>query len=193
MRVAEVQRESRETNVRIAINLDQHEEPIIHTPVPLFSHFLLALALHSGIGVTIDADGDVDVDPHHLIEDVGIVMGLCLDQALGNRLGIARFGQRLLPMDEALILTAVDLSGRGQLYWRGDFPDRPINGVSAEVWSEFFVALARNARMTLHVQYLFGTNAHHVYEATFKAVGRALRESIAHDGQEHISSTKGVL
>lgn len=193
MRQATVQRSTQETTISAWVNLDQAAPPVIRTNLPLFSHFLTAFGTHSRLSVQVEATGDVDVDPHHLVEDVGIVLGQCVDQALGDRRGIQRFGQRYLPMDEALVLAAIDISGRGQLFWSGDFPDRPINGVSSEVWPEFFGAFAANSRMTLHLRYVAGKNAHHVYEASFKALGRALYEAVAPVSDGSVPSTKGVL
>ncbi|AEJ39101.1 Imidazoleglycerol-phosphate dehydratase [Sulfobacillus acidophilus TPY] len=188
-----IERTTRETSVSVWVSLDRRAEPQISTNLPLFSHFLTALTHHSGLAWRIQAEGDVDVDPHHLIEDVGIVMGQAVAQALGNHAGIRRFGQRYLPMDEALVLCALDISGRGRCYWGGAFPDRPINGVSAEVWPEFFQAFAAQAGITLHLRYIAGENAHHVYEAAFKALGKALSEAVALVPGVGIPSTKGVI
>lgn len=193
MREAELSRNTKETRITGRVQLDVTGPSSIHTNLPLFTHFLTAFATHSGLVIDVDAEGDVEIDPHHLVEDVGIVLGQCLDKALGNRAGITRFGQRLLPMDEALILCAIDISGRGRLYWDAAFPDHAINGVEAEVWPEFFNALAANTGMTLHLRCVTGTNTHHIYEASFKATGRALAEAVALTGLSGIPSTKGVL
>lgn len=192
MREGEVSRRTAETTVMARVALDRETPLAIRTNLPLFTHFLTAFATHSRLSVTVEASGDIEVDPHHLIEDVGIVLGQAVHQALGDRRGIARFGQRYLPMDEALVLCALDISGRGQLYWAGPFPDRPVNGVSAEVWPEFFRAFAARAGITLHLVCVAGDNAHHVYEAAFKALGRALFEAVQQVSRD-IPSTKGVL
>lgn len=192
-RVATVDRTTQETRVRVEWDLDGPPIRAITTNLPLFSHFLSAMAQHSGCGITIEASGDVEVDPHHLIEDVGITLGQGIHQALGNRQGIVRYGQRWLPMDEALVLVVVDFSGRGQLYWHGPFPDRAVGGVSAEVWPEFFNGFARHAGATLHIRCETGINAHHIYEACFKGLGRALGEAVALTGSDAIPSTKGAL
>lgn len=193
MREAEIHRTTAETAITVSLGLDTFESPQIVTNLPLFTHFLTAFAFHGRFRVAIDAEGDVSVDPHHLVEDVGIVLGQALREALGDRRDIARFGQRCLPMDEALVLCALDLSGRGQCYWAPGFPDRAINGVSSEVWPEFFRAFSRLSGTTLHLRCIAGDNAHHVYEACFKALGRALAEAVAPLDQRGISSTKGVL
>lgn len=191
-RYAKIVRETRETTVTLELDLDQQNAPLIETNLPLLSHFVTALSTHSYFSVNLKASGDVEVDAHHLVEDVGIVWGQALAQALGDRRGVARFGQRVLPMDDALVLCAVDLSGRGQCYWSGGFPDRAIGSVSAEVWPEFFHGLARNAALTLHMRHVCGDNAHHVYEACFKGLGQALREATRIVGAG-LLSTKGVL
>ncbi|MHB1610925.1 MAG: imidazoleglycerol-phosphate dehydratase HisB [Sulfobacillus sp.] len=193
MRESTVIRQTRETKISITLRLDTPDTAsVIETNLPLFTHFLTALTFYSGLYWDIHALGDVEVDPHHLVEDVGIAMGQALDQALGDRTGILRFGQQYLPMDEALVLCVLDFSGRGQLYWQGSFPDRPINGISSEIWPEFFNGLARHARMTLHLRYLEGINAHHVYEAAFKALGRALSQAVT-TVDNRMPSTKGSL
>lgn len=192
-RTANVVRTTRETDIELALNLDPSEAShTIETDLPLLTHFLSAFAQHGGFGLTLRARGDVAVDPHHLVEDVGIALGQALRRALGEARGIHRFGQRLLPMDEALVLVALDLSGRGQLFWRGPFPDRPINGVASEVWPEFFKGLAQHGGVTLHVVAESGENAHHMIEAAFKGLGRALREATRIEGAG-VPSTKGVL
>ncbi|MCY0877930.1 MAG: imidazoleglycerol-phosphate dehydratase HisB [Firmicutes bacterium] len=191
-RSADVERTTQETSVRVHLELDAQAPPHIETNLPLLTHFVSALAVHGRFSVDLAAHGDVEVDAHHLVEDVGIALGSAFREALGDRRGIQRFGQRLMPMDEALVLCAVDISGRGQCFWSGDFPVRAIGTVSGEVWPEFFHGFARHAGMTVHLSYLFGQNAHHVYEAAFKGLGQALHEAcqVRHD---LLPSTKGVL
>ncbi|MDA8205292.1 MAG: imidazoleglycerol-phosphate dehydratase HisB [Thermaerobacter sp.] len=191
-RAARVERKTRETAILLHINLDQAAEPRIETNLPLFTHFFTAFATHSGFAVELQAHGDVEVDAHHLVEDVGIVLGQAVKQALGDKRGIFRFGQRLLPMDDALVLCALDISGRGQCFWSPGFPDRAIGSTPAEVWPEFFHGFARTAGVTLHMRYLAGDNAHHIYEASFKGFGRALAEAVRLVG-EALPSTKGLL
>ncbi len=191
-RTAKINRVTKETSVDLSLNLDCPSKTAIETNIPLLTHFISALALHGRIGMTLSATGDVDVDAHHLVEDVGITLGMALNQALGDNRGIARFGQRLLPMDDALVLCALDISGRGQCYWWGAFPTHAIGTIGAEVWPEFFHGLARSAGVTLHMRHLAGTNAHHVYEASFKGLGQALKEAVRKTGDE-LPSTKGML
>ncbi len=193
MRQHEIHRKTKETEVRATVNLDSNEPLEIYTQLPLFTHFLTALGKHSHLSWQVSAEGDIEVDPHHLVEDTGIVMGQALRGALGDMHSIQRFGQRLLPMDDALLLCALDISGRGQLYWSGSFPDRPINGINAEIWPEFFHAFASHAEITLHLVCQSGVNAHHTYEAAFKALGQALYEAVQISGSDGVPSTKGVL
>jgi imidazoleglycerol-phosphate dehydratase len=187
-----IQRQTRETAIDLELDLDRSGDPHIDTNLPILSHFVSAFALHSGFFLRLSAQGDVEVDAHHLVEDVGIVLGEGVREALGDRRGIARFGQRLLPMDDALVLCAIDLSGRGQCFWSGAFPDRAIGAVGSEVWPEFFNGFARSAGATLHMRWMEGANAHHVYEACFKGFGRALAEAV-HTAGCTLPSTKGVL
>lgn len=193
-RVKSIQRKTKETDIALTLDIDGRltEENIV-TGLPLFDHFLSALVQHSGYGLELKAEGDLLVDPHHLVEDVGICLGDALNAALGDRGGIQRFGQRYLPMDEALVLVALDISGRGQLFWSGPFPDRAINNVASEVWPEFFKALAQHAQITLHVVCHRGENAHHVMEACFKGLGRALKEATTLTTTLAAPSTKGMI
>lgn len=191
-RHALVERVTQETRVRVEVDLDQPRAPEVVTEVPLFTHFLQALGHHGRFALSVEAAGDVAVDPHHLIEDVGIALGAAVRQALGNGAGIRRYGQRWLPMDEALVLVVVDISGRGQCYWDPAFPNRPVGGVAAEVWPEFFRGFARSGGITLHLRLSAGENAHHIYEAAFKGLGQALAEAVAVVGTT-VPSTKGVL
>ncbi len=193
-RTASVHRITEETNIDLELDLDHRlDTSRVETDLPLFNHFLTALVRHSGYGMRLSAQGDLAVDPHHLVEDVGIVFGDALNRALGDAKGIHRYGQRYLPMDEALVLVVVDISGRGQLFWQGAFPDRPINGVASEVWPEFFKGFAQHGRTTVHVVCQAGTNAHHVIEASFKGLGRALAEATRITGEATVPSTKGLL
>jgi imidazoleglycerol-phosphate dehydratase len=192
-RQAHLTRTTTETDIRLGLDLDEALTVQIQTGLPLFDHFLRAFAQHSGFGLSVEATGDLNVDPHHLVEDVGIVLGDAVAQALGDRRGIQRFGQRFLPMDEALVLVVLDISGRGQLFWSGPFPDRAVNQIASEVWPEFFKGFAQHGGVTLHLTCHAGQNAHHVYEATFKGFGRALAEATRLTGKQEIPSTKGAL
>lgn len=192
-RKAEIVRETKETTIRVAVNLDRFEPPQVETNLPLLSHFFSALSFHSGFAVSLRGDGDVGVDPHHLVEDVGIAFGQALRQSLQESRSIRRFGEVIQPMDEALVLVAVDISGRGQFYQGPGFPDRMVGTVGAEVWPEFFHGLARSLGATLHLRRICGENAHHTYEACFKGTGRALGLALLEREDGRVPSTKGVL
>jgi imidazoleglycerol-phosphate dehydratase len=155
---------------------------------------LTALARHSGFDLEVQAKGDLEVDDHHTVEDVGIVLGQAFDQALGEKRGITRFGDCALPMDEALVLAAVDISGRGQLHYEVAVPIELIGSFDTTLAKEFFIAFASNAQLTLHLRSLAGENSHHILEAAFKATARALRTAVAFDPRvTDVPSTKGAL
>lgn len=193
-RRAEISRSTKETQITVSLDLDGAGTAHIDTPVPFFNHMLDAFTRHSLIDVTVEAEGDVDVDDHHTVEDVGIVLGAVLREALGTKAGIARFGQAIVPMDEALVLCAVDISGRGQAFVEVPFEVQTIGSFDTQLVKEFFLAFAREAGITLHVRLLAGENAHHVAEACFKACGRALRQAVEFDPRvTGVPSTKGSL
>lgn len=193
-RRAEISRSTKETQITVSLDLDGAGTARIDTPVPFFNHMLDAFTRHSLIDVTVEAEGDVDVDDHHTVEDVGIVLGAVLREALGTKAGIARFGQAIVPMDEALVLCAVDISGRGQAFVEVPFEVQTIGSFDTQLVKEFFLAFAREAGITLHVRLLAGGNAHHVAEACFKACGRALRQAVEFDPRvTGVPSTKGSL
>ncbi len=193
-RRAEISRSTKETQITVSLDLDGAGTARIDTPVPFFNHMLDAFTRHSLIDVTVEAEGDVDVDDHHTVEDVGIVLGAVLREALGTKAGIARFGQAIVPMDEALVLCAVDISGRGQAFVEVPFEVQTIGSFDTQLVKEFFLAFAREAGITLHVRLLAGENAHHVAEACFKACGRALRQAVEFDPRvTGVPSTKGSL
>lgn len=156
---------------------------------------LTLFAKHGRFGLDVSCRGDTQVDYHHTVEDVGIVLGAALDECLGDKRGIRRYGSMLLPMDEALVLCALDLSGRAQLVYALDIPAQKVGDFDTELAEEFFMALARSARMTLHLRQLSGANSHHIIEAAFKALGRALRQAVEIDpaAADELPSTKGVL
>lgn len=187
-----INRQTKETQVSLSLDLDSAREPRIETNLPLLTHFVSALAVHGQLGLEILAQGDIEVDPHHLVEDVGITLGQALTAILGERRGIARYGQRLLPMDDALVLCAIDLSGRAGCYLSPGWPQQAIGQVQSEVWPEFFRGFSRAANATVHLRYLSGENAHHVYEACFKGFGIALKEALSLTNHA-IPSTKGLL
>ena len=164
------------------------------TGVGFFDHMLDLLARHGRLNLTVSANGDLETGAHHTVEDVGICIGQALDQALGDRAGISRYGQATVPMDESRASCAIDISGRGLCAFEAELPPGAIGNFDHELTEEFFRALATNAKLTLHVTVEAGTNAHHVIEAAFKAVARALRFAVAFDPTEHgVPSTKGTL
>ncbi len=195
-RLSTVSRTTNETDVFVKLDLDGTGSTEIDTGVPFFDHMLDAFGRHGLFDLTVRATGDVAVDAHHTVEDVGIVVGFALAEALGDKRGVNRFGAQHVPMDEALVLAAVDLSGRGQLHFDADLPFGCIGGTfDTQLPREFFFALASNAGMTLHVREIAGENAHHVIEAMFKAAGRALAEAVAFNERlgDSLPTTKGVL
>lgn len=194
MREAEVSRGTAETNLRVKLNLDGTGRHDIETGVGFFDHMLDQLARHSLIDLEVRAAGDLHIDDHHTVEDVGIALGRALAEALGDKRGIRRYGSCHLAMDEALVRAALDLSGRPFLVWKVEFPTEKIGRFDTELVREFFTAFAMNARLTLNVAGLDGENSHHIAEAAFKAVARALREALEPDPRSSgIPSTKGTL
>jgi imidazoleglycerol-phosphate dehydratase len=194
-RRAEISRETSETAITVALGLDGEGRADIATGIGFLDHMLTALARHGLFDLKVRAKGDLHIDFHHTTEDVGIVIGQCLRQALGDKRGIRRYGAAVIPMDEALAEAAVDISGRPFLAWSVSFAQPKIGEMDTELFEEFFRALAFNAGITLHVTQKGGTNAHHVAEACFKALARALREAVEPDPRaiSAIPSTKGVL
>ena len=194
-RRAEITRETAETAIRVALDLDGTGRAEIATGIGFLDHMLTALARHSLIDMAIAAKGDLHIDFHHTAEDVGIVIGQALRRALGEKRGIRRYGQSLLPMDEALAECAIDISGRPFLAWSVPFARDKVGEMDTELFEEFFRAFAFNAGITLHMTLKAGTNAHHVAEACFKAAARALRQAVEPDPRAGgaIPSTKGVL
>lgn len=194
VRCATAQRTTKETQITVSVNLDGMGKTAVDTPVPFFNHMLDAMGRHSLLDLEVAADGDVEVDDHHTVEDVGIVLGGVVKEALGGKAGIARFGQAVVPMDEALVLCAIDISGRGQAFFDVEFQTPTIGSFDTQLVKEFFVAFARDAGITLHLRALAGENSHHVAEACFKACGRALRQACEMDPRvEGVPSTKGSL
>ena len=194
-RIASITRTTKETDIALTLNLDGAGKTDIQTGIGFFDHMLEAFGRHGLFDLTVWAKGDLHVDGHHTVEDAGIVLGQAFAQALGDKRGIARFGSIALPMDEALVLAAVDISGRGALHWDVQVPYAMVGDFDATLAKEFFIAFATNAGVTLHVREMAGENVHHVLEACFKAVARALRAAVAFDPREKdaLPSTKGAL
>jgi len=193
-RSATITRATRETDITVTVDLDGRGETSIETGVAFFDHMLDAFGRHGLFSLAVRATGDLEIDAHHTVEDVGIVMGAAVSEALADKAGITRFGSSAMPMDEALVLAAVDISGRGQLHWAVGLPIEIIGTFDTTLAKEFLVAFAANAGITLHVRSLAGDNAHHILEAAFKAVARALKDAVAIDPRvAGVPSTKGSL
>jgi imidazoleglycerol-phosphate dehydratase len=195
VRSAVIERTTKETAVVCALTLEGSGRTSVATGVPFFDHMLDAMGRHGLFDLSVGAKGDLEVDAHHTVEDVGITLGAALDRCLGGREGIARYGDALVPMDEALVLAAVDISGRGQLHWDVELPIEFIGSFDTSLFKEFLIALASNAGLTLHVRSLAGENAHHIIEAAAKACARALSVAVALDERvgDRVPSTKGTL
>lgn len=193
-RSATLQRTTGETSIAVTLDLDGSGSTDVSTGVPFFDHMLDALGRHGLIDLSVAATGDLAVDAHHTVEDTGILMGKAIAEALGDKSGIRRFGSACVPLDEALVLAAVDVSGRGSLTYDVDVPIEIVGTFDTTLAKEFFTALAGNAGITLHLHEVWGENAHHIIEAAFKAFARALREAVELDPRViGVPSTKGVL
>ena len=192
MRRAEICRKTAETDIRLTLNLDGAESGGIDTGIGFLDHMLTIFSRHAGFGLSVRCQGDTWVDGHHTVEDVGLALGEALKSALGDKRGIRRYGDIVLPMDEALVLCAVDLSGRPCLRYTAQIPRARVGDFDTELAREFMQALANSAGMALHIRQLDGENSHHIIEAMFKALGRALSEAAEIVGTE-VPSTKGVL
>lgn len=195
MRTAKIDRSTAETRISVAIDLDGTGAYDNRTGVGFFDHMLDQLARHALIDMTVRAEGDLHIDDHHTVEDVGIALGQALRQAVGEKRGIRRYGACLLPMDDALVRAALDISGRPYLVWKVAMPTAKIGTFDTELVREFFTAFAMQAGLTLHVEALDGVNSHHIAEAAFKAVARALRDALEVDARkaDAVPSTKGTL
>lgn len=193
MRKYEITRKTAETDIRLSLNLDGTGKSDIDTGCGFLNHMLTLFAAHGKFDLTVKCVGDIDVDDHHSVEDIGICLGIAFREALGDKRGITRYGSFLLPMDEALILSAVDISGRSCLCFELEIPTEKIGTFDTELVEEFFLGFTRNCPMSLHLRQLAGKNAHHIVEGAFKSVARALKAAVALDGTNEIPSTKGVL
>jgi len=192
-RKVQVERKTGETEIKVALNLDGRGVVMCSTGVGFFDHMIDLLGRHAGFDIVLEARGDLGVDAHHTVEDVAICLGRALRDGLGEKRGINRYGHVILPMDEALAMVAVDLSGRGFLSLEADFPAPKVGDMDTDLVEEFLRAFALNGEMTLHVKILSGRNTHHMVEAVFKGLARALRMAAAREGGEEVPSTKGVL
>jgi len=194
-RTSDISRQTKETKVRVALNLDGAGKTSAATGVGFFDHMLDLLGRHSLIDLTITAEGDLQVDPHHTVEDVGIVFGQALDKALGDKRGIHRYGWAMVPMDEALAQVAIDLSGRPAFVFNVSFTGPSIGQFPVELIEEFWKSVAINAKINLHVNVPYGSNNHHISEAIFKATAKALRQAVSLDPRNaaDVPSTKGSL
>lgn len=195
MRRAEINRKTNETDIRLTLDLDGTGKNHINSGVGFLDHMLTLFARHGRFDLDLVCDGDTYVDDHHSVEDIGIALGQAFEQALGDKRGITRYGSFILPMDESLILTAVDISGRAHLNYDLHIPTEKVGTFDTELTEEFFLGFVRNANMTLHLKQLEGKNSHHIIEGTFKSVARTLRQAVAIEERfkDEIPSTKGVL
>jgi len=193
-RIAEIARVTKETDIRLRLNLDGLGQWEARTGVPFLDHMLSHVAVHGLFDLAVTCQGDSEIDDHHSVEDIGIALGQAFAQALGNKAGIVRYGSLFMPMDEALVLVAVDLSGRSLLVYDMALPAQKVGTFDTERVAEFLRALAHNAGITLHIKLIHGSNTHHIIEAVFKGLGRALGQAVGRDPRRaSVPSTKGVL
>ena len=195
MRTAQITRTTKETDIRLTLNLDGTGKSAIHSGVGFLDHMLTLFAKHGRFDLDLTCNGDTEVDDHHSVEDIGIALGQAFEQALGDKRGIVRYGSFILPMDETLILSAVDISGRSYLNYDLQIPTQKVGTFDTELTEEFFLGFVRNANLTLHLKQLEGKNSHHIIEGTFKSFGRTMKQAVAIDEafRDEIPSTKGVL
>ena len=193
MRTSEIARRTAETDIVLEVNLDGTGKSRVQTGCGFLDHMLTLFSAHGCFDLTVECRGDTQVDDHHSVEDIGICLGQAFQQALGDKRGITRYGSFLLPMDEALVLCAVDISGRSSLNFDLPIPSQKIGSFDTELVEEFFLAFVRSCPMSLHLRLLTGKNSHHIAEGAFKAFGRAMKQAVALDGTDQIPSTKGVL
>lgn len=192
MRTATISRQTAETKIELSLNLDGTGVSQIATGCGFLDHMLTLFAAHSGYDLSVTCNGDTYVDDHHTVEDIAICLGIAFREALGDKRGIVRYGEKILPMDESLILSAVDISGRSYLGYQLDIPSHKVGTFDTELCEEFWLAFVRKAEVTLHIRQLAGTNSHHILEGAFKSVARSLKTATAVEGDQ-IPSTKGVL
>ncbi len=193
-RVASIERNTRETQIKLRINLDGTGKSELNTPIPFFNHMLEQICRHGLVDISIEAKGDTDIDDHHTVEDIGICLGEVLREAIGDKSGITRYGHAYVPLDESLSRVVLDLSGRPELEYHVTFPKEHTGTFDVDLFKEFFQAVVNHSRMSLHIDNLRGSNNHHIAETVFKAFGRALRMAVEADPrQAGIPSTKGTL
>ncbi len=195
MRTATLNRKTAETDIKLTLNLDGSGESTIDSGCGFLDHMLTLFAKHGRFDLTVKCDGDTYVDDHHTVEDIGITLGLAFKEALKDKKGIIRYGNMILPMDETLILSAVDFSGRSYLNYDLQIPTQKVGNFDTELVEEFWLGFVRNAECTLHIKQLDGTNSHHIIEGTFKSVARSMKDAVKIDERfaDEILSTKGVL
>ena len=193
MRETVLERNTKETDIRIGLNLDQSGESRLETGVGFLDHMLTLFAFRAGITLDVTCKGDLHIDAHHTVEDMGITLGQAISKALGDKRGIARYGAASIPMDETLLHCVMDISGRAFLVFNAQLPAEQLGNFETELVEEFFRAVAFQAGITLHLNLAYGSNTHHIIEAMFKAFGTALRQAITQTGSGEIPSTKGVL
>lgn len=195
MRVSDINRVTAETQIRLSIDLDGTGISDVDTGVGFLDHMLTLFSKHSRIDLSVKVNGDTYVDDHHTVEDTGIALGMAVAEALGDKRGINRYGSCILPMDEALIMSAVDISGRCHISYGLDIPAQKVGSFDTELTEEFWLGFVRNAGVTLHIKQLDGSNSHHIIEGAFKSVARSMRQAVAIDAEfaEEIPSTKGLL
>ena len=193
MRIANIERKTAETDIALELNLDGTGKSQVNSGCGFLDHMLTLFAAHGKFDLTLTCRGDVQVDDHHTAEDIAICLGDAFSRALGDKKGITRYGSMILPMDEALILSAIDLSGRSYLGYEVDIPAAKVGTFDTELCEEFWLAFVRRAACTLHIRQMAGKNSHHIIEGIFKSVARSLRGAVALDGSDSVPSTKGVL
>lgn len=195
MRTSEIKRETKETTIQLSLNIDGAGKSEIDTGCGFLDHMLTLFAKHGRFDLNVKCDGDINVDDHHTVEDVGICLGQAFAEALGDKMGIVRYGNMILPMDEALVISAVDLSGRSGLSYKLGIPTEKVGTFDTELVEEFWLAFVREAQCTLHLVQMSGTNSHHIIECAFKSVGRSMKQAVSLEAgfENEIPSTKGVL
>lgn len=195
MRTSSIQRNTKETKISMTLNLDGQGNANVQTGVGFMDHMFELLAFHGNFDLDVTCDGDIHVDSHHSVEDLGIVLGMCIKEALGDKKGITRYGQMTIPMDEAMVTTTLDLSGRPYLVYNATLPMPLLGNYETEMTKEFFKAVSDQSLMTLHINEAYGENTHHIIEAMFKSFARALKQAVSIDeaNKNKVVSSKGLL